>query len=124
MTWLRWSVGLSGWVALAMTALPDASAVRVATTVIFLLVCPGLAATLLVTGRAFTPRAGRTGLLESVALTGAVSVAVSALVAEVLFVGQVFTPTRALLALAVLTSASVLASGLRVSKSRARAPQR
>lgn len=117
MTWLRWSVGLSGWVALAATALPDASPVRVATTVIFLLVCPGLAATLLVNGHAFTPRAGRTGLLESVVLTAAVSVAVSALVAEILFVGEVFTPTRALLILAILTTALVLASGIRLRRS-------
>ncbi|GLW50061.1 hypothetical protein Stsp02_57220 [Streptomyces sp. NBRC 14336] len=113
MTGLRWGVGLSGWVTLALTALPDASPLRVAATVVFLCVCPGLAATLLVKRDAFTRRAGRTDLLESAVLAGAVSVAVSALVAEVLFLGEVFTPTRALLVLATLTSALTIAPSVR-----------
>lgn len=124
MTWLRWGLALSGWVAFGMTALPEASPVRVVTNVIFLLVCPGLAATLLGTGTALTFKAGRAGLIESMVLTGAISIALSALVAEALYLGHVFTPSRALFALAVLTSASALASGLPVVKNGTHVPQR
>ncbi|EGX54533.1 hypothetical protein SZN_37486, partial [Streptomyces zinciresistens K42] len=106
-------LALSGWTALATTALPGASPLRVAATAAFVLVCPGLAAVLLCTGRLPGRAAGRTALLESVTLAGAVSIALAALVAEVLFLVRVFTPERALLALALLTSAAVLASGLR-----------
>lgn len=123
MNWPRRSLALSGWIALAMTALPDSSPVRVATAVAFLLVCPGLATVLLCTGRLPGRAAGRTALLESVLLAGAVSVALSALVAEALFLVRVFTPERALLALALLTSAAVLASGLRLPSGAADAPR-
>jgi uncharacterized membrane protein YcaP (DUF421 family) len=68
-----------------------------------------LAAALVWTGRAFTRKAGRAALLEAAVVTGAVSLSLSALVVEVLFLSNLFTPTRALLVLAVLTSVLALA---------------
>ncbi|MEU2783570.1 MULTISPECIES: hypothetical protein [unclassified Streptomyces] len=111
---LRWCVALSGWVALISTALPAASPVRVGATVTFLLVCPGLAATLWGTGHGPRREDGRTALLARVVLAGAVSVALSALVAEALFLIGLFSPVRALFALAALTTAMVLVPGLRM----------
>ncbi|MEV8087018.1 hypothetical protein [Streptomyces nigra] len=121
MTRLRWCVALSGWAALIATALPAASPVRVATTVVFLLVCPGLAATL--RGSRHGPRRedGRTALLARIVLAGAVSVALSALVAEALFVVGLFSPVRALITLAALTTAMVLVPDLRLPERRAAA---
>ncbi|MFC8785030.1 hypothetical protein ACFW20_06560 [Streptomyces nigra] len=118
MTWLRWCVALSGWVALIATALPEASPVRAATTVAFLLVCPGLAATLRGSGHGPRREDGRTALLAQIVLAGAVSVALSALVAEALFVVGLFSPVRALIALAALTSAMVLVPDLRLPERR------
>ncbi|MEU6528922.1 hypothetical protein ABZ869_07000 [Streptomyces sp. NPDC046928] len=108
MTRLRWCVALSGWVALVATALPEASPLRVGTTVAFLLVCPGLAATLRGTGHGSRREDGRTAVLAQAVLAGAVSVSLSALVAEALFLVGLFSPVRALLVLAALTSAMVL----------------
>ncbi|MGW8886218.1 hypothetical protein [Streptomyces sp. NPDC055749] len=112
MTALRWTVAVSGWLALAATALPVPSAARVLVTAVFLLVCPGLAATLLCAGRLFTDRFGRATVLEAALVTGAVSLSLSALVAEALLLSHVFTTARALAALAALTSVMALASAL------------
>lgn len=112
MTALRWAVALSGWLALAATALPVSPAARVPVTAVFLLVCPGLAATLLCARQLFTDRFGRATVLEAALVTGAVSLSLSALVAEVLFLSHAFTTARALMALAALTSVMALASAL------------
>ncbi|GGK84693.1 hypothetical protein [Streptomyces flaveus] len=109
---LRWGIVVSGWIALAATALPESSAARVVIVAAFLLVCPGLAAVLLCTGRVLAPEAGRVGILEAAVVTGAISLAISVLVAEALFLGHAFTPVRALLVLAGLTSVAALASTL------------
>ncbi|MFD5157229.1 hypothetical protein ACFWMJ_04025 [Streptomyces hawaiiensis] len=113
MNGLRWAVALSGWAALAASRLPETSPVRQAAVAVFLLVCPGLAATLLWAGELFAPRAGGARLLEGAVLTGAVGLSLTALVAEALFLSNAFTLTRALLILAILCSALALASVLR-----------
>jgi hypothetical protein len=120
---LRWGVALSGWVALAATALPEAFPLRVAIPAVFLLCCPGLATTLLCTGQAVgRDKAGRAAVLESAVLTGTISLALSALVAQALFLSNTFSPGRALLVLAVLTSAAALAPVL--SRVKAAVPRR
>ncbi|MFJ9665087.1 hypothetical protein ACIRPP_10780 [Streptomyces sp. NPDC101219] len=109
----RWGLAMSGWLALAALALPDATPLRVAVVAAFLLTCPGLALTLLCAGRLRPPGSGRSGPLEAALLTGAVSLSLSVLVAEALFLGHAFTPGRAVLILAAITSAAVLAAGRR-----------
>lgn len=120
MTRLRWAVAASGWVALAATALPAAFPLRVLVTAVFLLVCPGLAVTLLFTARPFAPEAGRAALVEAAVLTGALSLSLSALVAEALFLSHAFSPTWALLVLAVLSSLAALAPVLVRAKNAVR----
>ncbi|MCX4585256.1 hypothetical protein [Streptomyces sp. NBC_01481] len=104
---LRWGLALSGWAALAVTALPAAHPLRVLVTAVFLLVCPGLAAV-----QSLRPAARRgrvpAEVLEAAVLSVVVSLALSVLVAEALFLGGTFTARWALLALAVLTSALAL----------------
>jgi hypothetical protein len=106
-TALRWGLAASGWPALAATALPPSHPLRVIVTTVFLLLCPGLA-----TGRPAWLRALRgarpTVLLEAFVLAVMLSLALSALVAEAFFLSDAFTPGRALLALAVITSALAL----------------
>ncbi|SBT88087.1 hypothetical protein GA0115233_100131 [Streptomyces sp. DI166] len=109
MNGLRWTVAASGWVALAATALPAEFPLRVLVTVVFLLTCPGLAVTLAFARKSFASGAGRAAVLEVTVLAGALSLSISALVAEALFLTEVFTPTRALITLAVITSAAALA---------------
>ncbi|MFE0674832.1 hypothetical protein [Streptomyces sp. NPDC058867] len=124
MTRLRGCLALSGWLALAATALPDGSPVRVVITVAFLLVCPGLAALWWATGPGPRRGDGTAALLAPVVIAGAVSVALCALVAEALFVLGVFSPVRALIALAALTSALVLTPRLRLPRNDTVAPPR
>ncbi|GGW96629.1 hypothetical protein [Streptomyces lomondensis] len=109
---LRWGVAVSGWVAVAATALPEGAPLRVATMSAFLLIGPGLAATLLLTRRPSDAEAGRRSRLEFTVLTVALSIAFSTLVAEALFLTKASTPTRALLILAVLSSVLALAPAL------------
>ncbi|MER5573869.1 hypothetical protein [Streptomyces massasporeus] len=117
---LRCLVALSGWIALAATGLPEMSPARLVVTSLFLLVCPGLAAVLLWAGELLTRgTAGAARLLEGALLAGAVSLSLTALVAEALFLTHTFTLTRAVLILAVLCSALVLASSLRSEGRRA-----
>ncbi|MDT0391528.1 hypothetical protein [Streptomyces dubilierae] len=113
MTWTRWAVALSGWVALAVTQLPETSPLRRAIVVLFLLLCPGLAATLLWGREVFVRGAGPARLLEGAVLVVGGSLSLTALAAEALFLSNAFTLTRALLVLAALSSLLVLASALR-----------
>ncbi|WP_405854513.1 hypothetical protein OG361_17220 [Streptomyces sp. NBC_00090] len=116
MTLLRLGLAASGWLALLATALPDAAPVRVAVVTAFLLVCPGLAALLALRPGARPVRGGHpAGALEAALLTLVLGLALATLVAVALFLGGVFTATRSLLALAVLTSALALLPGRRVA---------
>ncbi|OIJ67792.1 hypothetical protein [Streptomyces mangrovisoli] len=107
----RWALALSGWVALAaVLLLPDASAPRVAVTTAFLLVCPGLAASRW--ARPTAVRASdRAALLETGVLAVVVSVSMTVLVVEPLFLGGVFTVAWALLVLAAATTALAVLPG-------------
>ncbi|MFJ8042071.1 family 16 glycosylhydrolase [Kitasatospora sp. NPDC096147] len=90
---------LAGWAALAALALP--AAVRVPVTLLFLLAGPGTAL-----ARLAPEPAGR---LRTVVLAGALGLAVETLTAVALYLGGWFTPARAVLVLAVLTTLAVLA---------------
>lgn len=107
---LRWGLALSGWSALAAAVfLPEASALRVLVTTVFLLGCPGLAATRWARPSSLRLReADRTVLLETAVLALVLSASLSVLVAGFLFLSGMFTTTRALLGLAVVTSVLAL----------------
>lgn len=92
----------SGWLALAATWLPAASAGRITVSLLFLLICPGAAVMRVVTA---TTR-GRDGYepLLTAALTVAASLAVATLASEAFFLAGVYTMTRCVCALAAFTS--------------------
>ncbi|MEU9169725.1 hypothetical protein AB0D34_18275 [Streptomyces sp. NPDC048420] len=108
MTPLRWALALSGWAVLAVaTYLPDAGVPLVAATTVFLLVCPGLAASRWARSAPAYAR-DRAAVLEAGVLTLVLSLSLGVLVAETLYLSDTFTVTRALLALAVATSVLAL----------------
>ncbi|MFF3885508.1 hypothetical protein [Streptomyces sp. NPDC001914] len=108
MTSLRWGLALSGWVTLmVVTLLPDALVLRGVVATAFLLVCPGLAASRWARPGAARVR-DRTVLLETGVLTPTLSVSIAVLVVEPLFLLDAFGVTRALLALAAVTSVLAL----------------
>lgn len=108
MNLLRWGLAMSGWTALAAAILlPEAGALRVLVTTVFLLVCPGLAA-----ARWARPTCGwtgrRTAVLDTAVLAVVLSMSLALLAAEVLFLSGAFTATRVFLVLAVVTSVLAL----------------
>lgn len=115
---LRWGLALSGWAALAAVAfLPEAHVLRMIVTAAFLLVCPGAAAV----RWARSAWAGeRAIILEAAVLALVVSMSLSVLVAEALFLSGTFTVRRALLVLAVVTSVLALLPRHRGSRGRTR----
>ncbi|MFF8511024.1 hypothetical protein ACF064_23325 [Streptomyces sp. NPDC015492] len=109
MTRPRLALAASGWLALLATGLPDAHPVRVAAVTLFLLVCPGLAAQLALRPAVAWRRPGHSAVvLEPALVTLVLGLALTTLVAVVLFLGGVFTATRSLLVLAALTSVLAL----------------
>ena len=92
----------SGWLALAATRLPAASAGRITVSLLFLLICPGAAVMRVVA----VTRRGPEGyeLLLTAALTVAASLAVVTLTSEVFFLAGAYTMTRCVCALAAFTS--------------------
>ncbi|MFF0278278.1 MULTISPECIES: hypothetical protein [unclassified Streptomyces] len=109
MTRPRLALAASGWLALLATGLPDAHPVRVAAVTLFLLVCPGLAAQLALRPAVAWRRPGHpAAVLELALVTLVLGLALTTLVAVVLFLGGVFTATRSLLVLAALTSVLAL----------------
>lgn len=109
------ALAVSGWLALAATRLPDASAGRIAMALVFLLICPGAAVLRLVTATRCGPR-GYEPLLTA-ALTVAASLAVATLASEAFFLTGTYTMTRCLCALAALTTAAALAAAYLDSRS-------
>jgi beta-glucanase (GH16 family) len=101
-------LAVSGWVALAATALPAAEPLRVLLVTAFLLVCPGAAAVRLAAAQ--DRRARRAAVLETGVLTLALSLSITALVAEGFYLAHGFTAVRALCVLAALTTLLALAA--------------
>lgn len=102
----RLLLAASGWLALAATLLPAASAGRIAATVAFLVVAPGAAAVGAVRRRARAQ--ARSDRLEDLVITVVVSLGLATLVSEALFLAHAFTLARAMIVLAGLTSAAAL----------------
>ncbi|MFI6421521.1 hypothetical protein ACIBG6_29460 [Streptomyces sp. NPDC050842] len=114
----RLGLAASGWLALLATTLPDAAPVRVAVVTAFLLACPGLAA-LRVLRPAGSPLWGNpAAALETALVSLVLGLATATLVAVALFLGGVFTATRSLLVLAVLTSVLALLPGRSGARNR------
>jgi len=105
-------LALSGWIALAATAMPGQSPVRIVVAVAFLMGCPGAAA-VLAADALMVRRGGRPyGWLAAVVIAVAVSLAVGTLVSEAFALTGTFTMVRCVIALAALTTALALASWL------------
>jgi beta-glucanase (GH16 family) len=118
------ALALSGWAALAATALPSGAApLRVALTAAFLLVCPGLAA-VRASRRTATGRARPPDTMEDAMLSVALSVALDTLVAVGFYLDRSFTVPRALGLLAALTTALALLALLLSRRGRRSEPQR
>jgi hypothetical protein len=118
MTFLpRLGLATSGWLALLAMTLPVAAPTRVAVVTAFLLVGPGPAALLAL--RPPGPLRGHpAALLETAIVSLVLGLALATLVAVALFLGGVFTATRSLLALAVLTSVLALLPGRSGARNR------
>lgn len=96
----------SGWLALAATLLPAASAERIVPTVAFLVLGPGAAAVDAVHRRARAQVRG--DRLEDLVIAVVVSLGLATLVSEGFFLAHSFTLSRAMIVLAGLTSAAAL----------------
>lgn len=105
---VRAALAVSGWAALATTALPAGSPVRVLVTFAFVLFCPGIATVRLVQVLLLRVRARPMDLLESFVVAVGASLALGALVSEAFYLAQSFSTTRALAALAAITSVAAL----------------
>lgn len=102
------ALAATGWLALAATALPGGSPLRVIVTFVFVLFCPG-AATVWLAQAALRKVGGRSiDVLEAFVLAIVASLALGALVSEAFLLVQSFTTTRAILVLAVYTTVAVL----------------
>jgi hypothetical protein len=105
-------LALSGWIALAATALPPASPIRILASVAFLLLGPGTAVVLLADAlmvrRGTQPYRG----LAALTLAVAVSLALGTLVSEAFALTGTFTMVRALITLAALTTGLALIPGM------------
>jgi hypothetical protein len=101
---------VAAWAAPAATLLPPGDALRVTLLTASWLLFPGLALVLRVSDRPHRPweNSPRRRLLRMAVLTGAVSLACTILVSQALVLADAFDSGRALVALALLTSASVL----------------
>lgn len=104
---------VSGWLALAATLLPAASFERIVPTVAFLVLAPGAALVGMQRrlgrwkrGRQTEP--GERDRLESTVLAVVLSLSLATLVSEGFFIGHAFTLTRAMAALAGITSVAAL----------------
>ncbi|WP_035850749.1 family 16 glycosylhydrolase [Kitasatospora azatica] len=108
---LTLALALSGWLALAATALPGAvTPLRVAIATAFVLVCPGGAA-VRAADVLLAARGQRMEALEAGVLTVALSLSCAALTAEGLYLTRGFSTVRALAALATVTTLLTLFTG-------------
>lgn len=105
------TLAISGWLALAATALPALSIPRVLLSLAFILLCPGTAILRIVAATAPERTDGYEPLLRAT-LAVAASLSVATLVSEAFFLAGSFTTQRCVMALAALTTALALAPGL------------
>jgi hypothetical protein len=97
----------SGWITVLVADTAPGAPLRVVTTIVFLLVCPGAAMIVLI--RPLLGRRDHTGdAMESAALTLAISIGLGILVSEAYFLTGTFTMSRAMITLAGITSAAAL----------------
>ncbi|MFD9792993.1 hypothetical protein ACFWXK_18800 [Streptomyces sp. NPDC059070] len=104
---IRVAVALSGWLALAATLLPGASAVRWIPVLLFVCLGPGFA---LLYPQPDMLRPG--ARLEALALAAPLSMSLGALVSTCLFLVRGFSATAFLLALAAFTTLASAFPGL------------
>jgi hypothetical protein len=105
---LRIALALSGWLALAATlALPDAGVTRLLIVCVFLLLCPGAAATRWARPTPWHDR-GRPFVVETAFLSVALSLCLAVLAAEPFYLSGSFTTTRVIMTLAAMTSVLAL----------------
>lgn len=103
-------LALSGWIALAATALPAASIERIVPTAAFLLLAPGAAVVGL---RRRRPGAEPADRLGDWMLIVVVSLGLAVIVSEAYYLGHAFSTVRAFGTLAALTTLAALAPGRR-----------
>lgn len=101
-------LAVSGWITLALTAMPPGSPIRALASVAFLFLGPGTAVVLLANALAAKRGTHPYGPLAAVCLAVAVSLALSALVSEAFALTGMFTMVRCLIALAALTTVVAL----------------
>ncbi|WP_179272505.1 hypothetical protein [Streptomyces sp. XY006] len=105
---LRLALALSGWLALAATlALPDAGVPRLLIVCVFLLLCPGAAATRWTRPTPWHDR-GWPSVVETVFLAVLLSLCLAVLAVEPYYLSGSFTTTRVLVTLAAMTSVLAL----------------
>ncbi|MGC5036236.1 hypothetical protein ACPXCS_01510 [Streptomyces sp. DT190] len=105
---LRLALALSGWLALAATlALPDAGAPRLLIVCVFLLLCPGAAATRWARPTPWHER-GWPFVVETALLAVVLSLCLAVLAAEPYYLSGSFTTTRVIATLAAVTSVLAL----------------
>ncbi|MET8173347.1 hypothetical protein [Streptomyces clavifer] len=106
-TLIRAGVALSGWVALAVTALPGGSPLRWAPVLLFVCFGPGLAL--------LYPQPGAPGpgaRLETAALAAPFGLSLAVLTATALFLVEAFSATAFLVSLAAFTTLVAALPGL------------
>ncbi|MFD9431260.1 hypothetical protein [Streptomyces sp. NPDC060002] len=118
-THLRVLVGVSGWPALAATAVPGPSPLRWIPVLLFVLFGPGCAA--------LYPQPGRLASgarLEAVALAAPISLSLGVLTATSLFLVEAFSMTAFLVSLACFTTVTAALPGLPLPAARRGAVER
>ncbi|MFF6875914.1 NAD(P)-binding domain-containing protein [Streptomyces sp. NPDC012474] len=101
---LRIALALSGWLALAATlTLPDGGVPRTAVVCVFLLLCPGFAATRWARPTPWHER-GWPYVVETAFLAVLLSLCLAVLAVEPFYLSETFTTTRAIITLAAMTS--------------------
>ncbi|MEU5656148.1 hypothetical protein ABZ802_11080 [Streptomyces sp. NPDC047737] len=106
-TWTRTALALSGWAALAATALPGGAPLRWIPVLLFVCLGPGLA---LLYPRPAPLRPG--ARLEAAALAAPLGLSLAVLTATALFLAESFSGTAFLVVLAVLTTLAAVLPGL------------
>jgi len=101
----------SGWIALAATTLPPFSVLRVVVTLLFIAVCPGIAAVRI--ARPFTPAStDKCERLFNAAVVVSASLALTTTASESLLLAGVFTMPRGVMALAAVTTLLAVVPGV------------